>query len=92
MKEKNEIIRTTDMFKMLSNPIRLCILMNLAQGESKNVTQLIHCSNVTQSSVSQQLSKLKLAGIITCNKVGSEVYYELKDQKILNIINYIMKG
>lgn len=92
MKEKNEVIKIADMFKMLSNPIRLCILMNLSHGESKNVTQLIHCSNVTQSSVSQQLAKLKLAGIIKSNKVGSEVYYELKDQKILDIINYVMKG
>ncbi len=83
---KEELLKNAEIFKMLSNPVRLCILTNLAKDKRRNVSELIVCSNVTQSLVSQQLSKLRLAGIITCEKIGNEVYYELKDEKILKVI------
>lgn len=88
---KEEMIKNAEILKMLSNPVRLCILVNLARNKRRNVTELITCSNVTQSLVSQQLSKLRLSGIITCEKIGNEVYYELKDEKILKIINLLFK-
>lgn len=86
---REDLIVNAEMFKMLSNPVRLCILTNLVMNKKRNVSELIVCSNVTQSLVSQQLAKLKLAGIITCEKFGNEVYYEIKDEKIINVIKII---
>lgn len=88
---KEELIKNAEIFKVLSNPVRLCILTNLTLNQRRNVSQLMQCSNVSQSLVSQQLSKLRLAGIITCEKEGSEVYYQINNQKIIEIIKYLMK-
>lgn len=68
---------------MLSNPItRLCILINLTLNGKKNVTELMNCSlKLGKSSVSQQLTKLKLAKIISAStKSGNEVYHELSSK------------
>ena len=83
------IVKNAEIMKMLSNPVRLCILTNLIKNGRKNVSELIVCSNVTQSLVSQQLSKLRLAGIIVSEKIGNEVYYEIKDEKIIKIIDLL---
>lgn len=88
---KEELLEKAELFKWLSNPVRLCILTNLATSKRKNVTELMQCSNVAQSLASQQLSKLRLAGIIKSEKIGNEVYYELNDDRILKIIETINK-
>ncbi|MCX8074735.1 MAG: metalloregulator ArsR/SmtB family transcription factor [Clostridia bacterium] len=86
---KEELLQNSELFKMLANPVRLCILTNLVLNKRRNVTELGQCSNVAQSLVSQQLSKLKLSGIIKCEKIGNEVYYEINNEKIIKIINLI---
>ncbi len=88
---KDDLLRNSEIFKILSNPVRLCILTNLVMNKSRNVSELVMCSNVSQSLVSQQLAKLRLSGIISSKKVGNEVYYEIKDEKIIEIIKMINK-
>lgn len=88
---ESKICENAELFKMLSNPIRLCILINLTLNGKKNVTELMNCSQVGQSSVSQQLTKLKLAKIISSTKSGNEVYYELSSKKVESIIKEIIR-
>lgn len=80
------ISRIATIFDILSNEVRLCIILNLFKGEEKRVSELQHCAKVSQSVISQQLSKLKSLGIINFRKVGNEVYYSLNDGNIKNII------
>ena len=83
---KQKITEMSNIFKILSNEVRLCILVNLCGGEEKRVTELQCCSNSSQSFVSQQLSKLKALGIVSSHKNGVETYYYLTDKKICDII------
>ena len=83
---KQSITEMSNIFKILSNEVRLCILVNLCGGEEKRVTELQCCSNSSQSFVSQQLSKLKALGIVSSHKNGVETYYYLTDKKICDII------
>lgn len=84
---KNKIIHMAEIFKMLSNDIRLCILVNLCINAEIKVTELQECSKASQSLVSQQLAKLRIANIISADKRGNEVYYSIKDNEIKEIIN-----
>ena len=46
---KQKITEMSNIFKILSNEVRLCILVNLCGGEEKRVTELQCCSNSSQS-------------------------------------------
>jgi len=79
-----------ELFKILSNNVRLCILTNLCKNGEKRVNELQLCANSSQSFVSQQLMKLKYMGIITDRKEGVEVYYKICNEKVRNIIEKIV--
>jgi len=73
--------RQADLFGILSHPIRLRILDVLAQGEAC-VCHLCAALDQRQAYISQQLAKLKEAGLITDDKQGLYVYYSLADDDI----------
>jgi len=79
-----------ELFKVLSNNVRLCILTNLCKNGEKRVNELQQCANSSQSFVSQQLMKLKYMGIITDRKDGAQVYYKISDERVQNIIKKII--
>ncbi len=73
--------RQSDLFGVLSHPIRLRILDVLRQGEAC-VCHLCAALDQRQAYISQQLAKLKNAGLITDDKQGLYVYYSLADEDI----------
>lgn len=83
---KKNITEMANIFKILSNDVRLCILANLCFNGEKKVTDLQNCAGASQSFVSQQLSKLKALNIVESRKEGLEIYYSLKDKRICSII------
>ena len=87
---KQKISHMSENFKILSNDVRLCILSNLYRNGESKVNQLQECAGVSQSLVSQQLSKLRIANIISADKRGNEVYYSIKNEEIKRIIKIII--
>lgn len=67
---------------------RLKIMMCLGKGP-KNVSQLIENCGLSQSAVSQHLTKLKTAGLLKCDCKGRERIYELDDPKSAEISEYL---
>lgn len=86
----SELENKAELFKILSNDVRLCILTNLCKNGEKRVSDLQRCSLASQSFVSQQLMKLKYMGIITDRKDGVEVYYKICDDKVKDVIQKII--
>jgi ArsR family transcriptional regulator len=84
---ESRIKELSSIFDILSNEVRLCILLNLYRNSKKNVGGLQSCAKVSQSVVSQQLAKLKAQGIITSSKVGNEVFYSIQDRRVIDIFN-----
>jgi ArsR family transcriptional regulator len=89
---KKEIKKLSEIFKLLSNESRLCILTNLCLNGEKKVSELQICSGSSQSFVSQQLAKLKAMGVVEDKKIGKEVYYCLIDKEVCNIIKSLNFG
>ena len=74
--------------KSLAHPIRLNIIKQLS-NDRLCVCELCADDEFTQSNMSQHLRILKDAGIVTVEKEGNKMMYEVKNKKILDIIKLI---
>lgn len=83
----SKLYETQELFKVLSNEVRLCILINLCKCGELKVSDLQNCASSSQSFVSQQLSSLKKQRIISSRKIGLEVYYKVIDARVCEIVN-----
>ena len=64
------------------------ILCHLVSGE-KSVTELENLLSARQAAVSQQLSRLRLEGLVQPRRDGKTIYYSLTDdrpRKILEVV------
>ena len=75
-----------DILKALAHPARLCITANLYFKGKCNVTNIQHCMDMPQSTISQHLSKLKAAGIIKGVRNGLEIEYEVINADAIAIL------
>lgn len=74
--------------KAISHEGRLMILCHLASGE-KSVTELEDLLSARQAAVSQQLSRLRLEGLVTPRRDGKAIYYSLTDDRPRQIIEVV---
>jgi DNA-binding transcriptional ArsR family regulator len=75
-----------ELFSALAHPARLRILDILAEGEAC-VCHLSAGLQQRQAYVSQQLAKLKEAGLIIDTRDGLFVYYRLADDGIVQVLH-----
>lgn len=78
----------SNFLKAISHEGRLMILCHLTTGE-KSVTELEDLLSARQAAVSQQLSRLRLEGLVTPRRDGKTIYYSLADerpQKIMEVV------
>jgi ArsR family transcriptional regulator len=78
--------RKSALLKALAHPIRLCIVRGLLKQGSCNVAHMEECLNVSQSAVSQHLTKLKAAGILNVKRTGNSNMYEVADPEMIRFI------
>ncbi|KXG76019.1 MAG: hypothetical protein PWP45_1216 [Tepidanaerobacteraceae bacterium] len=78
-----------ELLKVLGHPVRLCIVKNLMERKSANVTQIQNCLNAPQSTISQHLAKLRTAGIIEGRREGTEIHYSVVDEKVKRLIEVL---
>ena len=74
--------------KAMSHEVRLMLLWHLTKGE-KTVSELASLQGLEQSSVSQQLARLRLEGLVKGRRQGRAIYYHLDDQRAQNLIEII---
>ena len=78
----------SNFLKAISHEGRLMILCHLASGE-KTVTELEELLSARQSAVSQQLSRLRLEGIVKPRRDGKVIYYSLTDHRTTQIMEVV---
>ncbi|MFZ7101645.1 MAG: ArsR/SmtB family transcription factor [Peptococcaceae bacterium] len=84
-----ELSRKADILKAIAHPVRLCIVKNLLDINSCNVTAMQNCLDIPQSTVSQHLAKLKSAGIIEGERHGVEIIYKVVNAEVKKIVEAI---
>jgi rhodanese-related sulfurtransferase/DNA-binding transcriptional ArsR family regulator len=72
----------------LSSAVRLELLELLAQGE-RSVDELSTLTGTTVANASQHLQKLKQAGLIEGRKEGQFVFYRIKGDDVVRMLNAV---
>ena len=72
-------------FRMLSDPTRVKILWALREGET-SVTLLAGRVGASTTTVSQHLSKLRLAGLVQSRREGTYVHYSATDSHLQSLL------
>lgn len=76
----------SELMKSFSNKDKLAILCFL-WNEEKNVSEIMTCTDISQSQISQYLWKMKLELILDCEKKWKEVFYKISEPKVLDLIS-----
>jgi len=78
----------SDFLKALAHENRLLLLCLLAERE-RSVTELEELLSLRQTTVSQQLARLRLDDLVTTRRDGRTVYYSLADERLKQFIRVI---
>lgn len=83
------IERVATLLRLLADPTRLKILHALNQGESF-VGCLVEMSGAKQPTVSQHLTKLRLAGVIKARREGIHTFYTMQDPQAVAVLDLLL--
>lgn len=81
-------VQASNFLKAISHEGRLMILCHLASGE-KSVTELEELLSARQAAVSQQLSRLRLEGLVIPRRDGKTIFYRLADERPKQIMEVV---
>ncbi|MFF3689158.1 ArsR/SmtB family transcription factor [Streptomyces sp. NPDC002187] len=70
---------------LLADRTRLALLQRLGEGEA-DVTTLTEACGAARPAVSQHLSRLRLAGLVTTRKEGRRVIYALRHGHLRRLV------
>lgn len=85
---KATIREHADIFKAMSHPSRILIIRELSKGR-KCVGELTDLVGSDTSTVSRHLMVLRNAGLIRDDKIGLQVFYELRCKCVLKFLDCV---
>ncbi len=71
--------------RSLSHPVRLKILCHILDQE-RSVNELTEFCEISQSAMSQFLSRMKSEGVVVSRREHNFVYYSIADEKLLKLL------
>jgi len=77
--------------RSIAHPLRLRILEVLEKEIEANVTALCEATGASQPVVSQQLSRMRLEGVLASRREGSSVFYHVARPEVLGVLDCIRK-
>ena len=84
MREDRTLTDTAELLRLLANPVRLAIVLDLA-GRPMTVTELVGSVGASQSLVSQHLRLLRASRLVMDRRKGRQVVYSLVDEHVAHI-------
>lgn len=79
-----------EMLKAIAHPLRLAIIDFIGEDE-KSVTEIFEHLNIEQAVASHHLSILKKNRVVQPTRDGKHIYYSIKHEKIITILECIEK-
>jgi DNA-binding transcriptional ArsR family regulator len=76
------------MMKVLANPDRLMILCQLSKGEMR-VGEIEETLGILQPTLSQQLTVLRDAELVSARREGKNIYYQLSSPQALAVMEVL---
>ncbi len=81
----DQVDAVSGQLKVLANPDRLKILCVLME-HSLNVQEIEERTQIHQPTLSQQLTILRNANLVSTERIGKYIYYRCVDEKVLKLI------
>jgi len=85
MPAEEQVSAASDAFRLLSDPTRIKLLWALLQGES-SVSCLADLVGASPTAVSQHLSKLRWARLVSVRREGTFAYYSAADAHVARLL------
>ena len=85
---REHVREASALLKWMAHEGRLMILCDLLHGE-KSVGELEALQSRRQASVSQQLARLRLEGLVSARRDGRMIYYGIASDKARSIIGVL---
>jgi DNA-binding transcriptional ArsR family regulator len=85
MPTEAQVSVASDAFRLLSDPTRIKLVWALLQGES-SVSCLAELVGASPTAVSQHLSKLRWAKLVTVRREGTFAYYSAADDHVARLL------
>lgn len=74
--------------RAISHPVRIAIL-DMLHDNTLNVTEIFERLQIDQAAASHHLNILKSKGVLSSQRRGTKIYYSLKHQSLIDIIDCI---
>jgi ArsR family transcriptional regulator len=80
-----KIVDATRLLRGVAHELRLSILCHLEE-QPLTVSQLMTLTGASQSNLSQHLAKMRMMGLLRCERKSQQVFYQLADPAFAQII------
>jgi ArsR family transcriptional regulator len=77
--------------RAIAHPLRLRVLEILDRGGEVNVSALCEEAGASQPAISQQLARMRLAGVLAARRDGNAVYYRVLRPEVLGVLECVRK-
>ncbi len=85
---RNSADKASQLMKSMANPDRLMLLCLLTQGE-KTVGEIEGILDIRQPTLSQQLTVLREAELVSTRREGKNIYYTISSESALAIMSVL---
>ncbi len=82
---EEKISEATRLLRGVAHELRLSILCHLEEGPL-TVSQIMALTGASQSNLSQHLAKMRMMGLLRCERKSQQVVYQLADPAFAQII------
>ena len=87
---ESEQSKLTTVLRAMSNAKRMRILNELSDGRERSVSELEGViASLSQSALSQHLSRLRRANIVRTRRESQTIYYSIDDTDVLRILRLL---
>jgi ArsR family transcriptional regulator len=77
--------------RAIGHPLRLRLLEVLEVEKEANVSELCALTGEPQPKISQQLSRLRLEGVLATRREGNQVFYRMARPEVLGVLDCIRR-
>lgn len=82
---EGDIVGAASLMTMLASEARLQILCRLLEGE-RSVGDLAQACRLPQPTMSQQLKRLREAGLVTGRREGQTIFYAIEGREVAAVL------
>lgn len=85
---KEVVAKAVQYMKVLANLERMQVMCNICK-QPHTVSELIAITGLSQPALSMHLARLRDEGMVTAEKSGRNVYYQVGDETLKDLVDYI---